>query len=98
MPLRTISVLGASLAFLVSGEPIPDERDLGIAWDARAVEHLLNRAAFGATRAEIEAGVRLGPAALVDSLFRPEQRWDWPEPVLVRWEDYGLDHMQLPLE
>ena len=37
-------------------------------WDARAVEHLLNRAGFGAQPAEIEAGVAMGQAALVEKL------------------------------
>lgn len=66
-------------------------------WDARRVEHLLNRAAFGGTTQEIEAGVRMGPAALLDELFRQREEPAWPEPVLLRWEDFGLDHMQLPL-
>ncbi len=37
-------------------------------WDARAVEHLLNRAGFGARPEEIEAGVAMGQAALVEKL------------------------------
>jgi uncharacterized protein (DUF1800 family) len=38
------------------------------AWDARAVEHLLNRAGFGARPDEIAAGVAKGQAALVSEL------------------------------
>ena len=37
-------------------------------WNARAVEHLLNRAGFGARPEEIEAGVALGQTALVEKL------------------------------
>lgn len=40
----------------------------GFVWDARAVEHLLNRAGFGARASEIDAGVKLGQAALVEML------------------------------
>ena len=39
-----------------------------VAWDARAVEHLLNRAGFGARPSEIQDGVKLGQAALVEKL------------------------------
>jgi uncharacterized protein (DUF1800 family) len=38
------------------------------AWDARAVEHLYNRAGFGARPSEIKAGVAIGQAALVEQL------------------------------
>ena len=44
------------------------ETPTGVAWDARAVEHLLNRAGFGARPDEIAAGVAKGQAALVDEL------------------------------
>ena len=37
-------------------------------WNARAVEHLYNRAGFGARPSEIEAGVAMGQAALVEKL------------------------------
>lgn len=40
-----------------------------IAWNARTVEHLLNRATFGARSGEIEAGIALGPDALVERLL-----------------------------
>jgi uncharacterized protein DUF1800 len=38
-------------------------------WTARTVEHLYNRAGFGARSAEIEAGVHLGREALVKKLL-----------------------------
>lgn len=44
-------------------------KDQAIVWDARAVEHLLNRAGFGARSGEIEEGVALGQAALVERLL-----------------------------
>jgi uncharacterized protein (DUF1800 family) len=38
-------------------------------WDRRKVAHLYRRAAFGATWAELEAGVNLGPQKCVDQIF-----------------------------
>ncbi len=55
-------------------------------WDARAVEHLLNRAGFGARPPEIEAGVKLGQAALVEKLVT--QRADV--------EPFFIDDIQIP--
>ncbi|HVS08814.1 MAG TPA: DUF1800 domain-containing protein [Planctomycetota bacterium] len=40
-----------------------------IEWNARAAEHLLNRAGFGARPAEIERAVRVGQAAFVEELL-----------------------------
>lgn len=51
------------------------------AWDARAVEHLMNRASFGARQAEIEAGVRTGREAFIDVLF--DGFGEDPEPFFV---------------
>lgn len=42
----------------------------GVDWNAATAEHLLNRAAFGATSAEIEAAVAAGLEATVDDLIR----------------------------
>ncbi len=58
-----------------------------VAWDARAVEHLLNRAGFGARQEEIDEGVQLGRDALVDRLLAVDEviepffveRIDWLE-------------------
>ncbi|MEZ5976355.1 MAG: hypothetical protein R3E96_16380 [Planctomycetota bacterium] len=47
---------------------LPEPRRPG-SWDAAKVEHLWNRAAFGATTQEIERWVPLGPEALVDRLL-----------------------------
>jgi hypothetical protein len=38
-------------------------------WDVRRVGHLYRRAGFGATFAELEAGVAAGPQKLIDGLF-----------------------------
>lgn len=61
------------------------------------VRHLLNRAGFGATGAEIEHGAALGLERLVDRLLAAEGPWQDVEPELFRWEDFGLDHMQVTL-
>lgn len=52
-----------------------------VAWDARHAEHLLNRAAFGARRGEIEQAVAQGQQALVDALV--DKRAD-VDPVLIQ--------------
>ena len=53
----------------VPGDRAQPPQDRGaIVWDARAVEHLMNRAGFGARTSEIEAGVAMGAAAFVDRL------------------------------
>lgn len=62
------------------------------AWDAKKVEHLMNRAGFGARPSDIEAGVALGQAALVEKLVgeRVEvepfffERIDAPDPKVVK--------------
>ena len=53
--------------------------------DANAVEHLLNRAGFGARQAEIASGVRMGREAFIDALF--EGFGEDPEPFFVREYD-----------
>jgi uncharacterized protein (DUF1800 family) len=49
--------------------PAAQAKAHGLTWDARAAEHLLNRAAFGARSGEIEAALAEGPEALVDRLL-----------------------------
>jgi uncharacterized protein (DUF1800 family) len=41
-------------------------------WDLRKVGHLYRRAAFGATWAELEAGLKAGPQATVDRLLKED--------------------------
>ena len=50
---------------------VPAAASLGdpLEWNARAAEHLLNRAGFGARPAEIERAVRVGQAAFVEELL-----------------------------
>jgi hypothetical protein len=49
--------------------PRAGSRIPGVTWDARAAEHLINRACFGARPGEIEVAVAMGPEALVDKLL-----------------------------
>lgn len=42
----------------------------GNAWDARAIEHLLNRSGFGATSADIDAAMAMGREARLARLFQ----------------------------
>jgi hypothetical protein len=59
----------ALLVLLVSVvSPAGDAGD-SAAWNARDAEHLLNRAAFGATPDEVRAAVAAGRDATVDALF-----------------------------
>jgi uncharacterized protein (DUF1800 family) len=39
-------------------------------WDEKKVGHLYRRASFGATHAELQAGLKLGPEKLVDALLK----------------------------
>src|SRR5262249_58669464 len=39
-------------------------------WDLKKVGHLYRRAAFGATFAELEAGLKAGPDAVLEQLFK----------------------------
>ena len=41
-------------------------------WDARAVEHLLNRAGFGAHNLDVRRGLRTGQKLLVRQMIRGE--------------------------
>jgi uncharacterized protein (DUF1800 family) len=58
-------------------------RNLGFTWDARAAEHLLNRAAFGARPDEIAQAVADGPEAVVDRLLTQRSVGEAPffEPI-----------------
>jgi uncharacterized protein (DUF1800 family) len=56
----------------------------------------MNRAGFGATREDLERGLELGPAGLVQDLAR-EAEWERVEPVLIRWEDFDLDPAGVPV-
>ena len=85
----------ASLASLALFTIVPAEARAQVAkttaavsalpWDARAVEHLLNRAGFGATPADIDAALALGREAFLAKLFNgfaPDAApFDLQEPV-----------------
>jgi uncharacterized protein (DUF1800 family) len=84
----------AVAAVLLSGTaaPLQQTAHTGFVWDARAVEHLYNRAGFGARPDEIEAGVAMGQAALVEQLVSKRievepffwERIDLPNPREMR--------------
>lgn len=54
-------------------------------WTAREAEHLLNRAAFGASAVEVRAAVERGRAATIELLFAPPPPQDppWFERVVL---------------
>jgi uncharacterized protein (DUF1800 family) len=66
------------------------------AWDERAVEHLMNRAGFGARQAEIEAGVRMGREAFVDALL--DGAGEEPEPFFVTEVDRRASEEGRPMD
>ncbi len=80
----------AALPFLLGGlvhtaapsaaQEVPPASELaGLpAWGPHHVEHLLNRAAFGAGQAEVEAARALGPTGLVESLLAVESYLEEP--------------------
>ncbi|MBL8857544.1 MAG: DUF1800 domain-containing protein [Planctomycetes bacterium] len=72
LALALLIAVGASTPV---SDPIP-----GVTWNARHVEHLLNRATFGARPGEIEAGVAAGPELLIDRLLN--ERADIEEPFI----------------
>ncbi|MEE8467087.1 MAG: DUF1800 family protein, partial [Planctomycetota bacterium] len=99
-PLRTPcrALFAASLfaAALLAGsapgeaQPAPEAPE----WNARNVEHLLNRAGFGARPAEIRRWVEAGPQATLAHLFATRAALDpfYVEPLLVDRERLaGLD-------
>lgn len=90
-----IRACGTAVAIvLLSGTAAPSTQAArpGFVWDARAVEHLYNRAGFGARPAEIETGVAMGQAALVEQLVSKRvdvepffwERIDVPNPREMR--------------
>jgi hypothetical protein len=75
-------------------------------WNYRAAAHLLNRAGFGGTPAEIDRLVKLGPEAAVGSLVdyekipdaTPDPEWAKPEPGLLERYQKGRDMQKLSEE
>ena len=85
-----------ALGMALAVDPRRTPSETGFVWDAAAVEHLYNRAAFGARRDEIEVGLALGPEGLVERLLAPRRAWEDLQPELLRWEDHGFDLLQQP--
>jgi len=87
-------VLAAGLiALSLSAGSSPQEP---AAWDARAVEHLMNRAGFGARQAEIDAGVRMGREAFIDALFAGGG--EEPEPFFVTEYDRRASEQAMTMD
>ena len=63
-------------------------------WDARKARHLLDRAGFGGTPAEVEACVRQGFEATVRQLLDDEKVAETIEPP--RWLGQSLDLPEIP--
>jgi uncharacterized protein (DUF1800 family) len=84
------AIIGA-LAAIVLGAAAPATSQV-VVWNARAVEHLYNRAGFGARPSEIDEGVAMGQAALVERLVTKRvdvepffyERIELPEPREMR--------------
>ena len=61
-------------------------------WNYARAAHLLNRAGFGGTPAEIESMVQAGPEKAVDSLLRfeppPAPHTEWAQPDEARFRRY----------
>jgi uncharacterized protein (DUF1800 family) len=76
--------------------PLAQEAAPGIAWTARTVEHLYNRAAFGARPDEITSALAGTPEALVDALIEgfAEDERIFPYEVIHRPdpEDFADQH------
>jgi uncharacterized protein (DUF1800 family) len=60
-------------------------------WDLKKVAHLHRRAGFGATRAELERDLKLGPAGSVDRLLDPPQERADEQTILAGLRD-GILH------
>ena len=80
----------------------PEARaEWGFEWDARAVEHVWNRAGFGIHADEIDQWIEAGPVALVEHLLRqrplegqspiPSYEYDGPRIDPVEYEKRTLD-------
>jgi hypothetical protein len=64
-----------------AAQPAPKGNESSVRFDARAAEHLLNRAGFGGTPADVDRLVKLGLAGAVDSFFPANA--PVPEPELL---------------
>ena len=73
VPLAMLALLPQAQAR--AGDPVPAQastaanRPAQVPWDARAVEHLLNRAGFGATPADVDSALALGREEFLRRLF-----------------------------
>ncbi len=90
-------LLASFAACLSLLQSVPEEAQSAFPFGPREAEHLLNRAGFGATQAEIASWVALGLEGAVERLLEPPLGAPVPEdiaPTLARWEDFGFTHRQ----
>ncbi len=69
VPLAAFALFAAAPADAGDHPPKSSPAVAALPWDARAVEHLLNRAGFGATPTDIDAALALGREAFLTKLF-----------------------------
>ncbi|HTF89679.1 MAG TPA: DUF1800 family protein, partial [Planctomycetota bacterium] len=69
VPLALLVLVAAAPQAVAVQAPKSTAAAASLPWDARAVEHLLNRAGFGATSADIDAALALGREAFLAKLF-----------------------------
>ncbi|MCE9594170.1 MAG: DUF1800 domain-containing protein [Planctomycetes bacterium] len=81
---------------LVGASVSGNGRDLE--WNARNVEHLFNRAAFGATPSEVQAALASTPEAVVERLMTVSRPLEPTQLELIRWEDFNLDPRGVPVD
>ena len=91
--LRLSSSVTAALLALASAAPAQQQE----CWGPRAAEHLLARAGFAPTGAEIETAAAEGPAEVVERLLEDRRAWKKIPPLLVKYSEFGLDPRQRPL-
>jgi len=80
--LGLLALFAAGVPSVLPSAPLPgwerDEIAGEIRWDARAAEHLLNRAGFGAAPEEIEDAVEAGLEATVERMIARAKQGDLP--------------------
>jgi uncharacterized protein (DUF1800 family) len=83
-----------ALAVLLPTANVPEAR---MPWNLRSAEHLLNRAGFGGTTAEVEAAAAAGLERTVERLLAVEPDWEMPayerivEPTAQEMQDLSKD-------
>ena len=74
----------------------PYEPSAAKPWNARRVAHVYRRLGFGATFAQIQAGLQLSPSDLIDSLLDPAVDLGPPDPPVWATWDYAMYEAEDP--